>query len=390
MTSLKEMDHTYIASTYGRYDLEITSGKGSICFDENGKRYIDLASGIAVNSFGYCDEVWKEAVKKQLDTFQHTSNLYYTKPCVELAKALCERTDMKKVFFCNSGAEANECAIKAARKYAMKTKGKEYYTIITLKDSFHGRTLTTLSATGQDMFHELFQPLTPGFVYADAHDIKDVERLVKENQCAAIMVEMIQGEGGVNALDREFVKGIEKIAKENDLLIIDDEVQCGNGRSGALYAYMKYDVVPDIMTTAKGIGGGLPIGVTMLGEKVKDIFEPGDNGSTFGANPVVCAGALTILNRMDEAFLQEVEEKSAYIFDTLTNTKGVRCVTGMGLMIGIEPENKDANDVVKGCMEKGVLVITAHGNKVRLLPALNIPFDVLKEAVEILKGELEK
>lgn len=390
MTMVKELDKTYIAPTYKRFDVVIDHGNGSIAYDENGKAYIDLSSGIAVNSFGYCDEVWKNAVKEQLNTIQHTSNLYYTKPCALLAEQLVKRTDMKKVFFCNSGAEANECAIKAARKYAMEQKGKEYYNIITLKNSFHGRTLTTLAATGQDVFHELFQPLTPGFLYADANDLTEVESLVKENPCAAIMVELVQGEGGVNALSKEFVHGIHRIAEENNLLIIDDEVQCGNGRTGTLYAYMQYDFVPDIITTAKGIGGGLPIGITMLGEKVKDIFHPGDNGSTFGGNPVVCAGALSILNRMDEAFLAEVREKSQWAFDALQGAKGVKAVTGLGLIIGVLPEDKEVSEIIQGCLEQGVLVISSHGNKIRLLPALNIPFEQWKTAIEILKKEIAR
>jgi len=286
MTEIKKLDQEYVASTYARFPLTIVKGKGSVAYDENGEEYIDMGSGIAVNLFGYCDEVWSEAVSKQLTSLQHTSNLYYTGPCAQLAWQLCLKTGMKKVFYCNSGAEANECAIKAARKYAAETKGPEYSTIITLVNSFHGRTLTTLAATGQDHFHELFQPLTPGFVHAEADDCEGLENLVKANKTAAIMIECVQGEGGVRALSPEFVSCISKLQKEYDLVIIDDEVQAGNGRTGKLYAYMNYDLVPDVVTTAKGLGGGLPIGVTMLGEKVQNIFKPGDNGSTFGGNPV--------------------------------------------------------------------------------------------------------
>lgn len=388
MDMIKEMDQTYVASTYARFPLTIVSGKGSLAYDENGEEYIDMGSGIAVNLFGYCDDTWKAAVISQLDSLQHSSNLYYTGPCANLAKELCERTGMKKVFFSNSGAEANECAIKAARKYAAEHKGKEYTTIVTLKNSFHGRTLTTLAATGQDKFHELFQPLTPGFVHADPDDPEDLVKAVHANKTAGIMIECVQGEGGVKALSPEFVETVKKLAKEEDLIIIDDEVQAGNGRTGKLYACMHYDLLPDVMTTAKGLGGGLPIGATMLGEKVKDIFKPGDNGSTFGGNPAVCAGALSNLKRLDDAMLAEVAKKSEYIFNELQGAPGVKQVTGKGLMIGVEPENAKAGDIVKKCMEEHVLFLTAGGNKVRLLPALNIPEELLSKAVSTLKKVL--
>lgn len=385
---IRTLDETYVAKTYGRFPLTLVSGKGSVAKDENGKEYIDLGSGIAVNLFGYSDAVWAEAVTRQLTQLAHTSNLYYTGPCALLAEQLCQRTGMKKVFYCNSGAEANECAIKAARRWGQKTKGDACHTIITLKDSFHGRTLTTLAATGQDHFHELFQPLTPGFVHAEANDIDSVRALVKEHNVCAVMIECIQGEGGVRTLTKEFVQGIREVADENGLLIIDDEVQTGNGRTGTLYAYMQYGIVPDIVTTAKGLGGGLPIGVTMLGEKVKDIFQPGDNGSTFGGNPAVCAGALSNLNRLDDAMLEGVRKKAAYIRAQLENAPGVQAVTGLGLMIGIEPVKASAADIAKKCMDKGVLVLTAKGNKVRLLPALNIPDELLEKAIAVLKDVL--
>ena len=311
------------------------------------------------------------------------SNLYYTEPCARLAQLLCEKTGMKKVFFCNSGAEANECAIKVARKYAMDKKGPEYSTIITLKNSFHGRTLTTLAATGQDSFHSLFQPLTPGFVHADANDLNGLIALASANKTAAIMIECVQGEGGVIALDPEFVTGLTAFAHENDILVIVDEVQTGNGRTGKLYSYMNYGIAPDVVSTAKGIGGGLPLGATMMSEKVQNVLGFGDHGSTFGGNPVCCAGAISILERMDDAFLSEVQQKSAYIFDALKNAPGVESVTGLGLMIGIKTV-KPAREVVAACIEKGVLCLTAK-DKVRLLPALNIPTDVLKKAIDILK-----
>lgn len=384
MHDLKTTDRTYVANTYARFPVEIVSGKGSVVYDETGKRYIDMGSGIGVTSFGIADETWAQAVTAQLGKVQHMSNLYYTEPCAQLAQMLCERTGMKKVFFSNSGAEANECAIKAARKYAAYQKGAAYSTIITLQNSFHGRTLTTLAATGQAHYHELFQPLTPGFVHAEAGNLESVKALARHHKVAAVMIECIQGEGGVIPLSQEFVQGLAAFAAQEDILLIVDEVQTGNGRTGALYAYMNYGVQPDIISTAKGLGGGLPLGATLLGEKVQDTLQPGDHGSTFGGNPVCCAGAVSILSRMDEAFLAQVREKSDYVFAALSGAPGVETVTGMGLMIGIKTA-KPAPDVVKACMEQGVLCLTAK-DKVRLLPALNIPMETLKEAVGIIKA----
>ena len=384
MSGIKELDQCYVASTYGRFPAVLKEGKGSEVFDEDGKRYIDMGSGIGVNLFGYSDEVWKQAVVEQLNALQHTSNLYYTGPCAKLAEQLCRRTGLKKVFFCNSGAEANECAIKAARRYAEINLGPEYTTIITLNNSFHGRTLTTLAATGQAKFHELFQPLTPGFVHADANDLEGLEVLLKAYPTAAVMIECVQGEGGVNVLETSYIEGITKLAETYGFLLIDDEVQTGNGRTGKLFAYMHTDVVPDIVTTAKGLGGGLPIGACMLGGKVQDIFHPGDNGSTFGGNPAVCAGALANLNRLDEAFLEEVNWKSAHIFERLSNQPGIRSLSGNGLMIGIEPEQGTAASLAQKILEGGVLVLTAGGNKVRLLPPLNIPDELLVEALDVI------
>ncbi len=378
-----DIDNTYVAHSYGRFPICITGGKGSILYDENGKEYIDFGAGIAVNSFGISDDVWKEAVIEQLNKVQHTSNLYYTEPCAKLAQMLCERTGMKKVFFSNSGAEANECAIKAARRYAFLKYDDGHSTIITLKNSFHGRTITTLAATGQDHFHHEFTPFTEGFVYAEANNIDDVIRLASENKCIAVMIEIVQGEGGVCPLDKEFVQAVRKFTEENDMLLIVDEVQTGNGRSGKLYAYMNYDVTPDIVSTAKGLAGGLPLGATMLGDKVKDVYTPGTHGSTFGGNPVCSAAAISVLKRIDDDLLADVCKKSEYIFSELTGAEGVEDVTGMGLMIGIKC-TKPAGDVVKACMEKGLLLLTAK-DKVRLLPALNIDFETLKKGVAILK-----
>ena len=384
--STKEIDDTYVASTYKRFPVELVSGKGSILKDVNGKEYIDLGAGIGVSSFGACDEVWQKAVTDQIGKIQHTSNLYYSAPCANLAKVLCERTGMKKVFFSNSGAEANECAFKAARKYAQDKKGAEYSTIITLEKSFHGRTITCLAANGQEVFHRLYQPLTPGFVSVPAGDMEALKEAVRNNKTAAVMIECIQGEGGVIKLDPAYVKAVERFAKENDILLVVDEVQTGNGRSGYLYSYMGYGIEPDIVSTAKGLAGGLPLGATMLGEKVQNVFNPGDHGSTFGGNPVSCAAALSIINRIDDDLLSEVRKKSDYVFKTLEGAEGVESVSGMGLMIGIKPAKRSAAEIVNACMERGVLPLTAK-DKIRLLPALTIPMDELKEAIEIIKEE---
>ena len=382
--SITENDKQYIANTYARFPVELVSGKGAILKDSEGKEYIDLGSGIAVNAFGVADDEWLKAVTDQLSTLTHTSNLYFTEPCSTLAKMLCERTGMKKVFFGNSGAEANECAIKVARRYAFDKYGDESHsTIITLKNSFHGRTIATLTATGQDGYHTHFGPFVEGFVYAEANNADDVRKLAEENNCVAIMMELVQGEGGVCKLDKEFVDEVKKIADEKEMLIIIDEVQTGNGRTGSLYAFQQYDLMPDIVTTAKGIGGGLPIGVAMLGEKVENVLIPGSHGTTFGGNPVCCAGACSILSRIDDELLSEVQAKSKYIFEEFEGSKGVKSVSGLGLMIGIETE-KEAKEIVNACMQKGVLVLTAK-TKIRLLPPLNIGWDELKKAVAILK-----
>ena len=384
MSELKTIDKEYIANTYARFPVELVSGKGSLVYDEAGKEYIDMGSGIGVTAFGIADDAWIAAVTAQLGKLQHMSNLYYTEPCALLAKMLCEKTGMKKVFFCNSGAEANEGAIKAARKYAAEKKGPEYFTIVTLENSFHGRTLTTLAATGQAHYHELFQPLTPGFVHAPANDLEAVKAAALDSKAAAVMIECIQGEGGVIPLEKDFVKGLADFCAKEDILLLVDEVQTGNGRTGELYAYMNFGIQPDVVSTAKGLGGGLPLGAVLFGEKTEFTLGAGDHGSTFGGNPVCCAGALSVLGRIDEALLQEVKEKSTYVFQTLEGAPGVESVSGMGLMIGIKTV-KPAADVVKACMENGVLCLTAK-DKVRLLPALNIPMPVLEKAVDVIKG----
>ncbi len=375
--SIFSEDKQYIAGTYNRFPVNIQSGKGSIAIADDGKEYIDFASGIAVNSFGFCDSEWVQAITKQINSVQHTSNLYYTSPCVELAKLLVEKTGLKKVFLSNSGAEANECAIKTARKYSQDKKGKDYYKILTLNNSFHGRTITTLAATGQEVFHKDFTPLTEGFVYANANDIADLNEKVAQNKLAAIMIEVVQGEGGINVLEQSFVDEIVKLANQNDLLIIVDEVQTGNGRTGKFYGYMHFGFIPDIVTTAKGLGGGLPIGATIFGEKT------GNHGSTFGGNPVCAAGAVSIVKRIDQDFMQNVAKKSQYIIDELKDCDGVVSVSGLGLMLGVEVKANN-KEIVNKCIEKGLLVLTAK-NKLRLLPALNISDELLKKGVDILK-----
>lgn len=382
MSDLKQRDTAAVAGTYRRFPVEIVSGKGSVVFDENGKRYIDMGSGIGVTSFGIADDAWIAAVTEQLSKVQHTSNLYYTEPCVRLAEMLTEKTGMSKVFFGNSGAEANECAIKVARKYAA-AKDEKRSTIVTLVNSFHGRTLTTLAATGQEHYHELFQPLTPGFRHIEAGNTEQLAEAISAPDTAALLVEIVQGEGGVIALDEAYVKEAERLCREHDVLLMVDEVQTGNGRSGELYAYMNFGIKPDVVSTAKGLGGGLPLGAALLSEKVANVLTFGDHGSTFGGNPVACAGACSVISRMDEAFLAAVREKSAYCFAELRGAEGVEGVSGMGLMIGIKTV-APAADVVRECMARGVLCLTAK-DKVRLLPALNIPMEILAEAITVVR-----
>ena len=379
---IRSMDAAFVANTYDRYRPVLVSGSGSLVYDEDGKRYIDLGTGIAVNSFGVADPVWAAAVAAQAGKLQHACNKYFTAPQAMLAQKLCERTGMKKVFFGNSGAEANECALKIARKYG----GAARPNIITLKNSFHGRTIATLAATGQDAMHRDFGPFPDGFRYAPANDLPAMQALM-DGSVAGVLVELVQGEGGVNVLDADYVRGVEALCREHDALFMVDEVQTGNGRTGALYAYQLYGVQTDVVTTAKGLAGGLPIGAALIGARAEHVLLSGDHGSTFGGNPVCAAGAISILDRIDDALLIGVRERSDYIVRTLSAVRGVRSVTGLGLMLGVETE-KPAAEVVQGCMERGVLALTAK-NKVRLLPALNIPQELLREAMEILKGVIE-
>lgn len=386
--TIKELDKEYVANTYARFPVEIVNGNGAVLTDDEGKSYIDMGSGIAVNSFGTSDKEWIEAVTAQLNKFQHTSNLFFSAPCAELAKMICEKTDMKKVFFVNSGAESNECAIKLARAYGEKQHGKECYTIICLKNSFHGRTIATLSATGQDVFHSKFTPMLDGFVFAEANNLETVKELAENNNCCAIWMETVQGEGGVNVLTDEFVKGCYDIAQEKDMLFMIDEVQTGNGRTGKLYSYMHYGIKPDVFTTAKGLGGGLPIGACVMGEKAADLFAPGDNGTTFGGNPVVCAGAVNILSRLTDDFIEDVAKKGEYIKNKLLACDKIESVTGRGLMLGVLPKEKTNKEVMAAARDKGVLFLSAK-NKIRLLPPLNISYEEIDKAIDVLISCLE-
>lgn len=379
-----ELDQQFVASTYRRFPVEIVSGKGSLVQDANGKEYIDMGSGIAVSSFGVADEIWIAAVEKQIHSVQHMSNLFYTAPCANLAKLLCEKTGMSKVFFSNSGAEANECAIKVARKWAAENKGPACSTIVTLKNSFHGRTLTTLAATGQDHFHELFQPLTPGFASFAVGDMDALKALCANGTVAAVLIELVQGEGGVIPLDPAFVNELDAYLKEQNILLMIDEVQTGNGRTGSLYAYMQYGLHPDVVSTAKGLAGGLPMGATLMSEKVCNVLSYGDHGSTFGGNPVAAAAAISVVERLTDDLLADVTRKSKLIRSLLEGAPGIESVTGLGLMIGIKTV-KPAAEVLAACRENGVLCLTAK-DKVRLLPALNIPDDLLIKAAEVIKA----
>ena len=381
--TFEEKDKRYIASTYARFPVRLVRGEGRTVYDAEGKSYLDLASGIGVNIFGYGDAEWMAAVTGQLGALQHASNLYYTEPCVSLAEALCERSGMEKVFFCNSGAEANECAIKAARKWGEEHKSPEHFNIVTLKGGFHGRTLAALAATGQEEYHKDFLPLTPGFLTADPEDAEGLERVVTEHKCAAVMLETVQGEGGVVPLSEEFLRAAADIAKRHDLLLIIDEVQTGMGRTGAFYSYMRFGLQPDIVTSAKGLGGGLPIGAVLFGGRTADVLTPGTHGSTFGGNPVVTAGALNIVKRLTPEFLAEVSRKGERLASALTSAKGIRAVTGRGLILGVLTE-KPVGEVIAALRDEGVLVIKAK-DKVRLLPPLNITDDEIDFAVRAIK-----
>lgn len=385
----KEKDLKYIMHTYGRYDVALKSGKGVYAYDENGKKYLDVSSGIGVNSLGYCDDGWVEAVSKQAGTIQHMSNYFYSEQPSTLAERLCKLTGLSKVCFGNSGAEANECAIKIARKYSFDKYGDGRNEIITLKNSFHGRTVTTLSATGQDVFHNFFFPFTHGFTYVEAGNMDKLKSAVSEKTCA-VMLELIQGEGGVNILDKDYVQSLVKYCNENDILVIIDEVQTGVGRTGKLFAFENYGILPDLMTVAKGLGGGLPIGLCMCGEKLKDVMSPSTHGTTFGANPVVCAGANYVLDRVcADGFMDEVNKKGEYFEKKLSEFENVKSVRRMGLMIGVELKSGDAHDIAAKCVENGLLIITAK-DLLRMLPPLVISYEEIDEAIKILDKTLKE
>lgn len=384
----KELDQQYIMHTYGRYDVALASGSGAVAYDEDGKRYIDVSSGIGVNSLGYSDEGWVAAITKQAQTIQHMSNYFYSPQASRVAEKLCTLTGMSKVCFGNSGAEANECAIKIARKYSFDKYGAGRSEIITLQNSFHGRTVTTLSATGQDVFHNFFFPFTEGFSFVEAGDVETLKNAVTDKTCA-VMLELIQGEGGVNILDKDYVKAVVQYCNDNDILVIIDEVQTGVGRTGSLFAFQQYGVQPDLFTAAKGLGGGLPIGVCVCNEKLSGVMTPSTHGSTFGANPVVCAGANYVLDKVSQPeFLAEVEEKGAYLEQQLCTIPQVRDVRRLGLMVGIAIE-QDAHDAAIACVKNGLLIITAK-DVLRMLPPLTITKENIDEAIQILKTTLEE
>lgn len=383
---IKKVDDAYVMHTYGRYGVAVDHGNGAICYDPAGKSYIDFTSGIGVNSLGFADEGWVKAVTAQLNKLQHISNLYYTEPCAQVAKLLCEKSGMKKVFFGNSGAEANEGVIKAARKYSFQKYGEGRSKIVALENSFHGRTMAALSATGQTAYHNFFFPFVDGFVFAEANNIEDTLSKLTDDVCA-VMMEMVQGEGGVMPLEKEYVQAIYNACQEKDILFIVDEVQTGVGRTGTFYSYQQFGIQPDLVSSAKGLGGGLPIGAVLFGEKTQETLVPGDHGSTFGGNPVVCAGAVEILNRMDADFLQEVTAKGDYMKAAIEKMPHVTGVAGMGMMLGIELDT-DVKPIVNTLMENGLLVLTAK-HKMRLLPPLSITQTELEKGLSILKETLE-
>lgn len=376
-----------VMGTYGRFPVVMETGEDRLATALDGKEYIDFGSGIGTNSLGFCDESWVEAVCEQAKKIQHTSNYYYTKVQADFAKKLCDETGYKKVFFGNSGAEANECAIKLARKYSFDKYGKGRHTIITLVNSFHGRTIATLSATGQDVFHNYFFPFVEGFKYAKANDISDLMEKLDDTVCA-IMVEFVQGEGGVIPLNKEFVDEIVKLCKEKDILFIADEVQTGIGRTGKLLASEHYGVKPNVTTLAKGLAGGIPIGACVADESCCDVLSKSTHGSTFGGNPIACAGGLAVLNKVcAEGFMAELSKKADYLWEKLSQIDAVEKVSGKGLMIGMNLKGKSAADVCKACLDEGLLVLTAK-EKLRLLPPLTITYEEIDKGIEIIKKVL--
>lgn len=385
---VKQIDDAYIAHTYGRNPVTFVKGGGAKLWDDAGKEYLDFGCGIGVTGLGHANPAWVAAVAGQLGALEHVSNLYYTAPCAELARKLCARTGMKKVFFSNSGAEANECAIKTARKYSFDRYGKGRHKIATLLNSFHGRTMATLSATGQEGFHRWFDPFVDGFEYFAAGDLAHLRRLVETGEFCAVMLELVQGESGVTPLEPSFVSAVGALCAEKDVLLIVDEVQTGNGRTGTLYAYQQYGVTPDVVTTAKGLGNGLPIGATLFGDKTEATLSAGTHGSTFGGNPVACAGAIAVLDQIDDALLADVRAKGALLRDALLRCKGVEKVDGMGLMIGVSCQGR-AKEIVGKCLQKGLAALTAK-DRVRLLPPLNIDREDLARGIKILEEAFDE
>ena len=386
---IKQLDSDYIAQTYGRFNLALSHGKGCQVWDFEGNEYLDFTSGIGVNSLGWADEDWLKAVVHQASSLAHTSNLFFTEPSSRLAKKLAEASGLKRVFFANSGAEANEGAIKTARKYSHDKYGKDRATVLTLVNSFHGRTISTLSATGQEVFHQHFFPFTKGFDHTPANELRALETRLGQKDVCAIILEVVQGEGGVCSLDHEYLQGVQALCHQYDVLLIIDEVQTGIGRTGTMFAYQQFGLTPDIITLAKGLGGGLPIGAFVLGEKVQDTLGKSDHGSTFGANPVSCAGANAVLTKIDDTFLAEVKRKGEKLQKALAALPKVKSVSGLGLMIGVEfEEGTKAADVVVKCIEKGVLFLTAK-TKLRLLPPLIINDEQIEKGIAVLKEVLE-
>ena len=386
--TMKKFDE-YVVHSYGRYPLAMKKGQGRRCVDESGKQYIDFGSGIGTNSLGYCDEKWADAVCAQVRTLQHNSNYYYTEVQAEFAEKLCKTAGYKGVFFGNSGAEANECAIKTARKYSFDKYGKGRHNIITLVNSFHGRTMATLSATGQDVFHNYFFPFLEGFINVKANDVDDLKAKLDDTVCA-VMLEYVQGEGGVIALDKEFIDAVFELCAEKDVLVIADEVQSGVGRTGKFLAGDHFGKKADITTLAKGIAGGIPMGACLMNEKCSGVLTPSTHGSTFGGNPIACAGGLAVLERVtSEGFLEDVERKAEFIKTELAKCSEVTSVSGLGLMIGISLKSKKAGDVAKEALNRGLLILTAK-EKVRLLPPLTISDDEIMEGLKILMEILEE
>ena len=384
LEQVKSQDQAYILHTYGRVDAALVKGRNARAWDVDGKEYIDFTAGIGVNALGYCDPEWSAAVAGQAGKIQHMCNYYYCPENTALAQELSQASGMAKAFFCNSGAEANECAVKIARKYGEK---RGAYRIVTLENSFHGRTLTTLAATGQEGFHREFLPLTEGFLYAQAGDLAGIQALLDGSVCA-VMLEMVQGEGGVIPMDEGFVQGLAQLCREKDVLLLIDEVQTGIGRTGRFFAYQGYGVQPDVVTCAKGIAGGLPMGACLVSERLGDILQPGQNGSTFGGNPIASAAARVVVRRVSEpAFLQSVAEKGAYFREKLEAMPQVEYVRGRGLMLGVKLKEKDAHDVLVQCAKAGLLILTAK-ELVRFLPPLTITQEDIDQGLAIFQQVL--